>query len=85
MHDIDNFIEGMFMIALAAVPMVDYSRVNALEADVQKFEGVEAAMLYFPVGVAALMYAYRVMTVMKERKNFDENEAPAGKTAYGDN
>ena len=85
LHDIDNFIEGMFMIALAAVPMVDYSRVNALEADVQKFEGVEAAMLYFPVGVAALMYAYRVMTVMKERKNFDENEAPAGKTAYGDN
>ena len=85
LHDIDNFVEGMFMISLAAVPMVDYSRVNALEDDVEKFEGVEAAMLYFPVGVAAIMYAYRCLTVMKERKNFDENEAPAGKTAYGEN
>ena len=85
LHDIDNFIEGMFMISLAAVPMVDYSRVNALEDDVKKFEGVEAAMLYFPVGVAGLMYAYRCLSVMKERKNFDDNEAPAGKTAYGDN
>ncbi|QDZ21202.1 receptor family ligand binding domain-containing protein [Chloropicon primus] len=85
LHDIDNFIEGMFMISLAAVPMVDYSRVNALEQDVEKFEGVEAAMLYFPVGVAGLMYAYRCMSVMKERKNYDDNEAPAGKTAYGDN
>ena len=73
------------MISLSAVPMVDYSRVNSLPGDVKKFEGVEAAMLYFPVGVAALMYAYRSFSVYRERKNFDENEAPAGKTAYGEN
>ena len=84
LHDIDNFIEGMFMISLAAVPMVDYARVTSLPEDVDKFEGVEAAMLYFPVGVAVLMYVYRGLSIYNVRKTFSDNESPPGKTAYGE-
>ena len=59
--NMDNYMEGFLLTALAAVPIADYARTKANVKDGDKFAIVEAVLLYFPVGAGIIGYMMKTL------------------------
>ena len=59
--NMDNYMEGFLLTALAAVPIADYARTKASVSDGDKFAIVEAVLLYFPVGAGIIGYMMKTL------------------------
>ena len=58
-HEVDNHCEGFLLLAIAVVPMADYARTISNEQDMEKYEALEASVIYVPVFICVMVYTVR--------------------------